>query len=639
MCGITGVFAFNEIGRFHMVRTHQANSQMEHRGPDAARLFNDYYVGLGHRRLSIIDLSNAALQPMTDATGRYTIVFNGEIYNYKTLKKELLSAHPSLAFHTDSDTEVLLQMFIHFGEDCLSRLHGFFAFAVYDSQESRLFLARDRFGIKPLVYYHDEDKFLFASELGALKAYNQPFELDYNSLRLYFHFHYIPAPNAIYQDVFQLMPGHCMWVKKRDVKTKQWYQAGSVPKGYNAPKTYENAKKQLAELLEQAVVERLVSDVPLGAFLSGGIDSSTVVALAAKHTENLNTFSIGFPNEPLFDETAYAQHVADMYQTNHKVFKLHTDDFFEHLQDLLQHFGQPFADSSALPMYILSKRTQQKVTVALSGDGADEVFAGYHKYMGELKAREGGTDAALVKAALPLLERLPKSRNTFWGNRFRRMHRFATAAQKAAAERYWFLSGWLPKEAEEGLFSPATLQQIDGATLEQRKSALLHWISEDDFNTVLLADMNTLLPNDMLYKVDSMSMAHGLEVRVPFLDHRVVEFAFSLPSEWKITPKMKKRLLQDAVRHLLPKQLYNRPKKGFDVPLARGFRTDLRKWMLQLLDDDFVQEQGLFSVHYTRLLKDRVLHTDNFDQNHVWALLVFQDWWQRERVGKGEEAL
>lgn len=636
MCGITGILAFNEVGRFFSIKTHGANTALAHRGPDAAKLFNDYYCALGHRRLSVIDTSSDAHQPMTDPAGRYTIVFNGEIYNYRELRQELQQGDAGLQFHSQSDTEVLLQWYIRHKERGLAKLHGFFAFAIFDAEENSLFLARDRFGIKPLLYYLDEDKFVFASELKALAAYNLPLQPDFTSMALYFQLHYVPAPYTIYQDTLKLLPGHYLKVQKNNMQLKQWYQPASMYTRQKPPETYEAAKKELLQLLEQAVAERMVSDVPLGAFLSGGIDSSTVVALAAGMTDKLRTFSVGFRNEPLFDETAYAQKVAEKYKTDHTVFNLSTDDYYDHLFDMLGFFGEPFADSSALPFYILSKKTRREVTVALSGDGADEVFAGYQKYNGEMKARRKGLAAQTVKQLLPVLERLPKSRNTFWGNKFRQLHRFSTAARKEAADRYWYLSTWLPQEQNSQLFTADTLARIDAEEYDHRRGQMLKWIDGQDFNSVLRSDVNTLLPNDMLHKVDSMSMAHGLEVRVPFLDHRLVEFAFALPPEWKITSSVKKKLLQDAVRHLLPKELYRRPKKGFDVPLASGYRTDLRKWVNEVLDDDFIQQQGIFSLHYTRQLKDRIFHTNNFDQNHVWAVLAFQHWWKHAEVKYNE---
>ncbi len=627
MCGITGIYAFNEVGRFFSINTHKSNEQLQHRGPDFAKLYSSYYAGLGHRRLSIIDLNPEAHQPMSDETGRYTIVFNGEIYNFKSLRKDLEAK--GCTFRSMSDTEVLLQLYINEGKACLQKLNGFFAFAIYDEVENSLFLARDRYGIKPLFYAQDEDKLIFASEMQAILAYNIDVNLDTVSLFQFLQLNYVPAPHTIYKQVYKLMPGTSLSIKDKKVKINQWYKPKLLFQEHLKFSNYDEAKLQLLSLLEDSVKERMVSDVPLGAFLSGGIDSSTVVALASKFTDQLNTFSIGFKNEPLFDETKYANMVAKQYDTKHTVFNLHTDDYFEHIFDILDGFAEPFADSSALPFYILSKKTRQKATVALSGDGADEVFAGYHKYMGELKARQQGIMTSALGQMMPVLEKLPKSRNTYWGNLFRRMHRLASSLELNAAERYWFLSSWATEAQVTNMLHPDLLESIDFAEYERRKQTLLGDIKGGDINEVLLNDVKMLLPNDMLFKVDSMSMRHGLEVRVPFLDHRVVEFAFRLPAEYKIKGNMKKRILQDTVKPLLPKALYKRPKQGFDVPLAKGYKTDLSEWVSSCLSTELVEEQKIFRPEYISHLKKTIDQTMNFDQNQVWGVLTLQHWWKK----------
>jgi len=627
MCGITGVYAFNEIGRFSLINLHGANEALAHRGPDAARLFDENRTGLAHRRLSIIDLSSDANQPMTDASGRYTIVFNGEIYNYQALRQDLIGK--GVNFNSASDTEVLLYLYIHEKEKALDKLHGFFAFAVYDNAEDTLFIARDRLGIKPLWYYIDEDRFLFASEMNALFAYGIPKVIDFTSVYQYFQLHYVPAPHAIFKNVFKLEQGHYLTVKKRDVQIKKFYAPPTSPLPEYQNLSYEQAQKKLLQLLEESVQERLIADVPLGAFLSGGIDSSAIVALASRHTKHLNTFSIGYADEPFFDETKYANLVAQKFGTNHSVFRLTNDDLFEAVFDMLDFFGEPFADSSALPVYILSQRTRKKVTVALSGDGSDELFAGYNKYLGEYKAREGGFLANLLKNNLALLEKLPRSRSGYFSNKIRQLHRFAESMHKSPQERYWYLSSFMDESNLQKMFV------IDGNidnSYQNRKQEILQHIQNKDFNEVLHADVQSLLPNDMLHKVDSMSMANALEVRVPFLAHQVVNFAFSLPASYKIDGKMKKKIVQDAFRDILPSELYNRPKHGFDVPLSKGFKTVLKPWIEKMLDNEFVVEQKVFNPQYIKQLKKSIFETNNFDQNHVWAVLAFQHWWKRLKL-------
>jgi asparagine synthase (glutamine-hydrolysing) len=386
--------------------------------------------------------------------------------------------------------------------------------------------------------------------------------------------------------------------------------------------------------------------VPLGAFLSGGIDSSAIVALASRHTQYMNTFSIGYADEPFFDETKYARLVADKFGTTHTVFRLTNDDLFEAIFNLLDFFGEPFADSSAIPVFILSQRTRKKVTVALSGDGGDELFAGYNKYLGEYKAREGGFLPNLLKNALPILEKLPRSRGGYIPNKIRQLHRLAESMHKTPQERYWYLSSFMDESNLQNMFAENILDKVnvvredtnngnlmsDLLTYKSRKDEILQYIQNKDFNEILYADVQTLLPNDMLHKVDSMSMAHALEVRVPFLAHQVVNFAFSLPTSYKINGNMKKRIVQDAFRSVLPQELYNRPKHGFDVPLAKGYKTVLKSWINQLLDDDFIREQKVFNPLYIKNLKKTIFESNNFDQNHVWAVLAFQHWWKRLKL-------
>jgi asparagine synthase (glutamine-hydrolysing) len=625
MCGITGVLAFNEVGRWSsLIKVSEATNQLSHRGPDTGRLYNDYFGALGHRRLAIIDLSSEGWQPMSDPTERYTLVFNGEIYNFKSIRKRLVAK--GIEFKSDSDTEVLLHLYIEKKEAALEELDGFFSFAVFDKDENTLFLARDRFGIKPLLYYYDEDRFIFASEMKSLLSYNIPKEVDYASLRQYFQLHYIPAPDTIFKNVFKLPAGSWAKIKKRDVQVQSYYKA-PYPQKYQ-PASYQESQKELVSLLENSVKNRLMSDVPLGAFLSGGTDSSAVVALASRHTEKLNTFSIGYRDEPLFDETKYAELVAKKFNTSHHAFQLSNNDIFDAVFKMLDFLGEPFADSSAIPTYILSQETKKKVSVSLSGDGADELFGGYNKYLGEFKARQGGFLASILKNNLSFLNKLPKSRNTFFGNKFRQLHRFSEAMQHSEKERYWYLSSFLSESKTDELFSEKTRENIDKEIYQNRKTEILSSIKGEDFNEVLYSDVKLLLGNDMLQKVDSMSMAHGLEVRVPFLDHKIVDFAFSLPSEYKINSKMKKRVVQDAFADILPKELYNRPKHGFDVPLTKGYKTVLKTWIEELFDPTFVEEQGIFSPEYLDKLKYSIFNTNDFDQNHVWAILVFQHWWK-----------
>jgi asparagine synthase (glutamine-hydrolysing) len=385
-------------------------------------------------------------------------------------------------------------------------------------------------------------------------------------------------------------------------------------------------------MLDEATSRRLVADVPLGAFLSGGIDSSVIVALASRHTQHLNTFSIGYRDEPFFDETKYARLVADKYKTNHTVFSLTNQDLYDHIFDVLNYLDEPFADSSALAVYILSKRTREQVTVALSGDGADEMFAGYNKHMGELQVRRGGFKAEAVTGLNLLWDVLPKSRNSFFGNRVRQFQRFSRGMLSGPKDRYWDWASFVNEKDARSLLSVEARKKVGKKLAEKRRRDILeHLHADGDLNEVLLTDMQLVLPYDMLAKVDLMSMANSLEVRPPFLDPNVVNFAFSLPVESKIDVKMKKRIVQDAFRDMLPEELYKRPKHGFEVPLLKWFRNELRPLITDdLLSDGFVEAQGIFDVQAIKSLKNQLFSRNPGDIHaRIWALIVFQHWWKK----------
>lgn len=631
MCGIVGIYAFNEKGKSTFDNLAKANATLGKRGPDYAGTFLQGNVALAHARLSIIDISPEGNQPKTEETGRYTIVFNGEIFNYKSLKASLIEKGHT--FKSDSDTEVLLKLYIQDGEACLNQLNGFFAFSIYDNHDHSLFIARDRYGIKPLFIYQDEDKLCFASEIKALLALGLPKKLDAVALANYLHFNYVPAPSSMFENIEKFPVGNYFHIKGNKVDKAQYYDIPYHEKVANATAlSYEDAQKQLHDLLDDAVRLRLIADVPLGAFLSGGIDSSVIVALASKYTNQLNTFSIGYKDEPYFDETNYALLVADKYKTNHTVFSLTNDDLLANLYDVLDYLDEPFADSSALAVFILSKLTRQEVKVALSGDGADELFAGYNKYMGEYKITHGGVPAAAIKTLSPLWKTLPKSRNSKAGNIIRQLHRFAEGAKLSTSERYWRWAGFGDEAQSFSMLTPAYQQKYSTAIHQSRKAEILkHFTADSGINEVLRTDIDLVLQNDMLVKVDMMSMANSLEVRVPFLDYRVVDFAFSLPEKYKINAKSKKRIVQDAFRHLLPAELYNRPKHGFEVPLLKWFRNDLKDLILNdLLEDEFVIAQGVFEINEIRKVKQK-LFSNNPEDVHarIWALIVFQYWWKK----------
>jgi asparagine synthase (glutamine-hydrolysing) len=631
MCGITGIFAFNLVGKFNKIHITQATQALSKRGPDYQDIYLEEWVCLGHRRLSILDTTAVAHQPMWDESKRYCIVFNGEIFNFRELREDLMTR--GVSFFSSGDTEVLLKLYILEGEKCLNKLNGFFSFCIYDKQEQAMFLARDRFGIKPLLYVLDEDKFIFASEMKAILQMGIDRHLDYVSLYTYLQLNYTPAPHTIFTTVKKLMPGHYMRVSRRETEIKPYY---SIP--YHAAEVskqtlrYEDAQQKFRELLDESVQRRLVSDVPIGSFLSGGVDSSVITALARRHKSDLHTFSIGFRDEKFFDETHYASLVAKHLGTEHTIFSLTNDDLFAHVHDILEYIDEPFADSSAIAVYILSKETRKHVTVALSGDGADEMLGGYNKHAALYRALHRGPKENIIGLFGPLWKMLPQSRNNSLTNKVRQLARFSEGLKMSNKDRYWRWAIFTGKEDALQMLQPGLRFNTWLEEFEPRREELLRHISpEASMNDYLLSDMQLVLPNDMLTKVDLMSMANSLEVRVPFLDYKVVNFVFSLPDEFKINGSMRKRILQDSCRDLLPAELYNRPKKGFEVPLLKWFRREMKSLIMDdLLSDNFIKEQNIFDEEAIRKLKVQLFSSNPQDVHaKIWALIVFQSWWKR----------
>jgi len=630
MCGITGVFAFNLVGKFSKINIAAATLALSHRGPDYQDIHLDEWICLGHRRLSIIDTSNIAHQPLWDETNRYAIIFNGEIFNYRELREELKLK--GFTFFSESDTEVLLKMFIHEKEKCLNKLNGFFAFCIYDRQEQSLFLARDRYGIKPLLYVMDEDKFLFGSEMKSILAYGVNKDIDYSSLFTYLQLNYVTAPNTIFSNVKKLMPGHFVKVINQQMVIEKYYEIPYDPQKISSSISYDSAKEKFKTLLESSVQRRLVSDVPLGSFLSGGIDSSVIAALATRHKPDIHTFSIGFKDEKFFDETAYAELVAKHIKSNHTVFSLTNNDLFKHVTSILDYIDEPFADSSAIAVYILSQETRKHATVALSGDGADELLGGYNKHSAFYRALNPGIKESAASLLSPLWNILPKSRHTPFSNKVRQLNRFAEGANLSSKERYWRWASFTKESVATKLLSQESQSKLVQQEYELRKQELLKTLpGSGSMNDILLTDVNIILANDMLTKVDLMSMANGLEVRVPFLDYEVVNFLFSLTADYKIDGKMKKKILQDTFRDILPAELYNRPKKGFEIPLLKWLRNEMRSLINDdLLSEKFILEQGIFEYREIKKLKQKLFSFNPGDVHaRIWGLVVFQWWWKK----------
>jgi asparagine synthase (glutamine-hydrolysing) len=482
-------------------------------------------------------------------------------------------------------------------------------------------------GINPLTYYLDENKIIFASELKGVLAFKINKQLNTTSLKTYFQLNYLPTGQSILKNVFKLEPGSYLIANRNGIKKENYYKIPIYNSQANVV-NYEDAKKTLYNLVDSAVSRRLIADVPLGSFLSGGIDSSIITALAAQHTNKLNTFSIGFSDNKYFDETDYADLVAKRYNTNHTVFKVSNNDLLQELNYVLDYIDEPFADSSTLAVNLLSKLTKQKATVALSGDGADELFSGYNKHTAHFNARYAGAKEKLAAAMNPLWKAMPKSRNSKQANLARQLNRFANGFNLSPAERYWYWASIGSDKYTENLLKIS----VSHEDFHTQKQAILNPdIDFAEINNVLYTDLHLVLQGDMLTKVDLMSMANSLEVRTPFLDHTVVDFVSTLPAAYKINSTTKKRILKDTFSHLLPQELINRPKHGFEVPLLDWFKNDL--WQLidnDLLKDSFIEEQGIFNYTEIKKLKSKLFSNNPEDSPaKIWALIVFQNWWKK----------
>ncbi len=620
MCGIAGTFQIDHAQPVTGDRIKAALQCIAHRGPDDEGIHRNGSAVLGHRRLSIIDTSDAGHQPFTDNGGRFTIVFNGEVFNFQSLRAELEAQGHT--FRSHSDTEVLLRLFSVNGPAFLNDLNGFFALAIHDAETDSLFLARDRFGVKPLLWSTTGGRFLFASELRALLALGAERDQDLLSAQQYFAYHYIPAPNCVFRGSQKLLPGHSINISDGKVKVERWYDVVAASK--KVPLTTD-PKKRLYELMDDAVRLRLIADVPVGAFLSGGVDSSIVSALAARHHKHLHTFSIGYADDPFFDESRYAEEVARHIKSDHSTFKLTREELAENYPRLLAATDEPFADSSALPAFMLCERTRRKVTVAVSGDGADEVFGGYTKHQAELRWRSPGVQEQAVQALAPLWRALPRSRNGKWQNRFRQYDRFARLSRTAEADRFRELAAFTTHEEAASLIG----EPIDLTALAEREARFSDAFSRlPGMNGALLADVLSTLPNDMLHKVDLTSMAHALEVRTPFLDLRIVEFAFSLAAEKKLVRGSGKHILRETFGHLLPPTVMTRSKKGFEVPLLELLRGPLAGLVDATVRKDLVESSGLDWSAAQAVVKQLRSSLPGTSQATVHALLVYLTWWE-----------
>ncbi|MCC7454898.1 MAG: asparagine synthase (glutamine-hydrolyzing) [Crocinitomix sp.] len=615
MCGIIGIWAKNNLGIQELPKLSNAVEKLKHRGPDAASFQLYENCGFGHTRLSIIDTDVRSNQPFISEDARYTMVFNGEIYNYRDLRANL--EQEGVHFKTSGDTEVLFELLKLKGKAALQLLDGFFAFAFYDAHEQTILLARDRIGIKPLLVYEDEDKIIFSSELQPFFDFGIKVDVNETALNNYFGFTYTPAPATMLKNVVKILPGQLAEIKAGELHLAQYYSLEVA----HSTLGFEEAKIQLRKLVKTSVNNRLLADVPVGCFLSGGVDSSVIAAVAIQEKPDLHTFSIGF-DHPYFNEAGYAKEVAKHIGSNHTEFILTKDDFKENFQDFLKTIDEPFADSSAFAVYMLSKKTKPFVTVALSGDGADELFGGYRKHKAMFQmANLSGTKRNLIKWGAGFLKPLKSNRSSRIGEFNRKLQKLNKGLKDEPKDRYLNWCQFIESGTRKKLFSKNFKENsLDLARFD--------W---NDLNAQLFADQTYVLPNDMLKKVDLMSMAFALEVRVPFLDHKIVEFANSLPFSYKVNNQGGKQLLKAAFSDLLPASVFNRPKKGFEIPLKDWLGETLDAiFEGELFTKEYLARQGQFEWEYIQTLRKNWQKSSFGDSIYlVWALVVYQYWWNR----------
>ncbi len=636
MCGIAGLFDFNHHLSFDQKEhylTQMAQAQA-HRGPDMQGLWFDQThqnVALAHRRLSILDLSESGKQPMTSKSGRFVMTYNGEVYNFQILKNELLSLGHS--FKGTSDTEILLSAFEQWGiEKTLEKANGMFALALYDKETKTLTLARDRIGKKPLYYGIIDGVLYFASELKALSSLPHfKKDLNKNSLNLFTRYNYIPAPYSIFNDVYKLSAGCVISLTQQNhahpTHEKKYWDLKSIAqeKQLNpSPISYQDALKQLDEKITSAVEKRMMSDVPLGAFLSGGIDSSLVVAKMSQLSDKpIETFTIGF-KDPQYNEANHAKEIAHYLGTNHHEKIIDEQDLFNVINSLPHIYCEPFSDSSQIPTLIVSGFAKEFVTVALSGDGGDESFAGYTRYqwMNERLSK-------IAKLPKPLRALLKTSLHAFPPALWDKIGLGRLTSVKG--ERLETLKNLLLCDHQKDFYQALQSHWKEPNRLvlgsQDPQDVYHHDFDFPDFtHSMMLYDSLQYLPDDIMVKVDRASMAHSLEARAPLLDYELIEWAWNMPASYKYHKKQGKRLLRDLLGSYLPSTLYDRPKKGFSVPINEWLRGSLKEEMCDLLSFDRLKTQNILDPHLVEHYKQQHLSGHSKWGPHLWDLLLFQKW-------------
>ncbi|MCG3203762.1 MAG: Asparagine synthetase [glutamine-hydrolyzing] 1 [Elusimicrobia bacterium] len=622
MCGIAGIYNYGKKEKVEPLLLKRMNDLLEHRGPDDEGFYIKENVGLSMRRLAIIDLSTGH-QPMGSEDGRVQLVFNGEIYNYRELRQELISQ--GVRFKTNSDTEVILRLYEKVGVECVKRLRGMFAFSIWDETHQRLMLARDRVGKKPLVYTHDSGRIVWASEIRALlEVPGLSKEIDPQAVDLYLGLQYIPSPWTIYKAIRKLPPAHCLILEKGQTRMERYWHLPTQEPSFSG--TFEEAKREIRLKFEESTRLRMISDVPLGAFLSGGVDSTLVVGTMSRLSSRpVKTFAIGFQEEK-FSELAYAKEVAQYFKTDHTEFvvKPHMADV---LPKLAWHYGEPYGDSSALPSFYLARETRKHVTVALTGDGGDENFAGYRRYVAMKMMRFLDWMPQNFRRSLsPVGNILPRKGRRFvrdiWG--------------ASASNRYFNTIGIFGENEKKSMYTSDFFAQVGPGdrSVQYLNDVLGKFSHLDGTNQLLATDFETYLPECLMVKMDIATMANSLEARSPFLDHELIDLAFRFPVEWKLKGlRGAKWILKQAFSDLLPASIAQRSKMGFGIPLAAWFRGELRNlWRDQVLSSAALA-RGYFQRSWLEKMFDEHVSGKRDHGYRMWVLLMLEMWHQTNLPG------
>ncbi len=630
MCGIAGIVSLNPIDKNILVKM---TDSMSHRGPDDAGYeiikSSHYFAGLGQRRLSIIDLSILGHQPMTNEDKSVWITFNGEIYNYPELKDDLLKK--GHLFKSNTDTEVIIHGYEEYGAKFLDKMNGMFAFALWDNKSEKLFMARDRFGKKPLYYSLIDKGILFSSELKALKTHPDFVNnLDVKALSLYFQFEYTPAPYTIYEKAFKLPAGHYLEFSTKGINLTKWWDVNIYENKVWKDCSEQEIIQTLTEKLSHAVERRLISDVPLGVFLSGGIDSSIITALMADivPASRIKTFSIGF-NENSFDESSYAKLVADRFGTEHHQKILSSKDMPGIIPTITNLLDEPYADASIIPTYLLSSFTREHVTVALGGDGGDELFAGYDPFLADFWANQYTRLPRLINNYLikPLVNSLPVSDNNM--SLDFKAKRFLKDVYNHPVIRNQMWLGAFNKQEQISLLS----QEVCNRLKDFEPLSILN-IPHYSKSQLALAHhyQKYYLTDDILFKIDRAGMMVSLEARTPFLDIEVAEFANSLPASLKLNHLCRKYILKKAFKDKLPHQILYRKKKGFGIPLTKWIKEDLKKEIAGYFSSEYIKKQGLFKEEYLQAIFKAHLSGKSDNRKQIWSMYMFQKWYEKSFI-------